>query len=641
MSGLLNISASALTANQAALQTVGNNIANVNTPGYSRQSVVLQDIPGQFTGGGYYGKGVTLVAIQRSYSEFLTKQATAAQSVAAADKTRKDNLTTLESSFQGGANGLGASVGNLLNAFSDIANAPNDLTARSVVLTRADELAARFRATASQLNDLQVGTVSQLKADANVINQLAAQIAQSNDQITYALGSGQTPNDLLDRRDQMIRDLNGLVQTTNVPNSDGSVSVFLAGSQPLVLGGNAGTVAIQNDPYNNPTISKLAVSFGGSPPQLLDEQVMGGGEASGLLRFQNQDLVDARNLLSRMSLAIGTKINDQQALGFDLNGQAGQPIFKMASMPPGLAATTNTGAAKMNVALQTQPSGVADLVASDYQVLFTSPNDITITRVSDGKTAAFDLTHGNPVQLDGLSIGVDTSAGAAQVGDRFVLKPFDGVADSMFVGFSSPRGLAMSSPVGATAHANNQGTLAIDKVVTRSLPAPPAVTLTFTSAGQYIRSDDNNLPPTFHNYAPGQAIDYSQPAGSGWTLTLQGSPMAGDVIEVRPNTSSDGANAQNMLDLRDSVTFDGGPMIDGYASLIANIGTRVQSAQSAAAVSDNIAVNLEKDRSGVAGVNLDEEAAKMLQYQQAYQASGKMLQVAQNLFDTLIQSVAR
>ena len=641
MSGLLNISASALTANQTALQTVGNNIANVNTPGYSRQSVILQNIPGQFTGGGYYGKGVTLVAIQRSYSDFLTKQATLAQSVSAADQTRKDNLITLEASFQGGPSGLGASVSNLLNAFSDIANAPNDLTARSVVLTRADEMAARFRATASQLNDLQVGTVSQLKADANVINQLASQIAQSNDQITYALGSGQTPNDLLDRRDQMIRDLNQLVQTTSVPNSDGSVSVFLAGSQPLVLGGNAGTVAIANDPFNNPHISKLAVSFGGSAPQLLDEQVMGGGEASGLLRFQNRDLVDARHLLSRMSLAIGTKINDQQALGFDLNGQAGQPMFKMAAMPQGLAATTNTGAAKMSVVLQTQPSGVPDLVASDYEVLFTSPTDVTLTRVSDGKTTPFHLTQGQSLELDGLRFAIDTSAGPAQIGDRFVLKPFDGMADGLFVGFSSPRGLAMSSPVGATARANNQGTLAIDKVVTRSLPVPPAVTLTFTSAGQYIRSDDTSIPPTFFNYAPGQPINYSQPAGSGWTLTLQGAPMAGDVIVVRPNTSSDGGNAQNMLDLRDSVTFDGGPLIDGYASLMANIGTRVQSAQSAAEVSTNIAVNLEKDRSGVAGVNLDEEAAKMLQYQQAYQASGKMLQVAQNLFDTLIQSVTR
>lgn len=638
MSGILNISASALTANQAALQTVGNNIANVNTPGYSRQSVVLQNIPGQFTGGGYYGKGVNLVAITRSYSDFLTKQATLAQSVAVADKTRENNLITLEASFQGGPNGLGAAVGNLLNAFSDIANAPNDLTARSVVLTRADELAARFRATASQLNDIQVGTVSQLKANTNVINQLAQQIAQSNDQITYALGSGQSPNDLLDRRDQMVRDLNRLVQTTSVPNSDGSVSVFLAGSQPLVLGETAGTVTIENDPFNNPNIRKLGVSFGGSQPQLLDEQVMGGGEVSGLLRFQNRDLVDARNLLSRMSLAIGTKINDQQALGFDLNGQIGQAMFKLPDMPASFASKLNTGSAKVSVALQTQPSGVSDLVASDYELLFTSAKDLTITRVSDGKTFAFNLNTSSQVKIDGLTINVSDTA---NTGDRFLLKPLDGVADSMFVGFSSPRGLAMSSPVGATAQASNQGTLAIDKVVTRSLPAPPAVTLTFTSPGQYMRSDDTNMPPAFHSYAPGQVIEYSDPAGSGWSLTLQGSPMMGDVIVVRPNTSSDGGNAQNMLDLRDSVTFDGGPMIDGYASLIANIGTRVQSAQSAATVSENIAVNLEKDRTAVAGVNLDEEAAKMLQYQQAYQASGKMLQVAQTLFDTLIQSVTR
>lgn len=641
MSNLLQIGASALTANQAALHAVGNNIANVNTPGYSRQTAVLEPIAGQFTGSGYYGKGVSVVTVQRSYSEFLTKQATLAQSTQAADQARQDSLLTLETSFKGGANGVGASVTNFFNAFSDVVSAPNDLTARSVVLTRADELGARFRATAGQLNDLQVGTAGQLKADVSQINQLAAQIATSNEKISFALGSGQSPNDLMDQRDQQIRTLNKLVQTSTVPNQDGSVSVFLSNSHTLVLGAQAGSVSLQNDAFNNPAVQKLAVSFAGNTPQVLDEAALGGGEVSGLLRFQNTDLVDARNLVNRMSLAIGSKVNDQQALGFDLNGQPGQALFKLPSMPATYPATTNLGGSKMAVALQSAPSGASDLQPSDYEVLYTSANDLTITRKSDGQNFSFNLNTSNPIKLDGLSISADTSGGAPQAGDRFLLRPLDGMAEDVQVAFSSPRGLAMTSPVSASAAAANQGTLSIDKVVTRSLPAPAAVTLTFTDAGHYTRSDDTASPPTSHSYAPSQAIEYSQPAGSGWSVTLQGTPRPGDVITIKPNSLANGGNAQNLLDLRDSNTFDGGSLIDGYAALIAEIGVRVQSAKSAASVSKDIAVNLEKDRSSVAGVNLDEEAAKMLQYQQAYQASGKMLQVAQTLFDTLLSSVNR
>lgn len=643
MSGIMNIGVGALLANQGALQTVSNNIANVNTPGYSRQSVILQNLPGQFSGNGYYGKGVDVLTVTRIYSEFLTKQAAISKSVAAADSTRTDSLSQLENLFQGGPDGLGATVSDMLNAFSDITNAPTDLTARSVVLTRADTMAARFRDASNQLNELKLGTASQLKTDATAINSLAGQIAKANDEITRALGSGHSPNDLMDQRDQLIRDLNKYVQTTNIPADDGSIGIFLASSQPLVLGTKVSPVSVVNDPFNDPAKSRLAITVAGST-NVIDESMLGGGEIAGLLRFQNTDLVEAGNMLGRMALAIGTKMNEQQALGLDLNGNAGTALFRLASIPNGFPATTNTGAGVLSVGVQTAPSGTTSFLPSDYEFNFTSATQGNITRLSDGVVTAFDFGATNPVRIDGLNI---TQSVVAAAGDRFMIKPFSTAAGSIATAFSSPKGLAMASPVAASAGIANTGTLTVDSLTARSNPALAAVTLTFTSSSTYTRSDTG---ATVYTYTPGVPIDYNAgPPQIGWSLALKGVPQGGnppipdDTFTIQPNPypQLDAGNAQAMLNLRDLAMFDGGPLTDGYASLLAEIGTKVQSAQSASAVSTSIATNIEKDRTSVSGVNLDEEAAKLIQYQQAYQAAGKMMQVAQNLFDTLIQNLGR
>lgn len=644
MSSVMNIGVRALIANQDALQVVGHNIANVNTPGYSRQSVVMQDVGGQFTGGGYFGKGVEILTVQSSYSEFLTRQAALARSVAAADSSRYDSLRQLENIFQGGADGLGASVSNLLNAFSDLVNAPTDLTARSVVLTRADEMAARFQSTAGQLNDLRIGVTSQLRTDVEAINTLAQQIARINEEIarSTAASGGHQPNDLIDQRNQLISDLNKYVQTTIIPATDGTMSIFLANSQTLVLGSRASSLQIVTDEFSDPQKVKLAMRTDSGASNVIDEALLGGGEVAGLLRFQNQDLVEAGNMLGRMALAIGTRINEQQGLGLTLNGQPGSPLFGFKPMPNAFAASTNTmPGASLTVGVQTSPaSGAAALVPSDYELVFTSASTGSITRLSDGVVSTFDFGAASPLQIDGLDIQI--AAGTAAAGDRFLLKPFSAAATAFSTAFSSPRELAIASPAVATAAAGNQGSLVFDRLAMRSMPMPANVTLTFTGPNSYIRSDTG---ATTYTYTSGEPIEYSlaSPPASGWSLTLKGVPQAGDsyTVQANPYPALNAGNAQAMLDLRDAPLFDGGPLTDGYASLIARIGIKIQSAKSAATVSTNIATNLEKDRAGVAGVNLDEEAARLLQYQQAYQASGKMLQIAQNVFESLLQTMGR
>jgi flagellar hook-associated protein 1 len=664
--GILNIGTRALQANQTALQTAGNNIANVNTPGYSRQSTVLQSVEGQFTGGGYIGKGVDVITIQRNFSEFLTRQSTLAAAVQSSDAARSDKLNQLQNIFPGGASGLGSAISEMLNSFADVASAPTDLTARTVSLTRIDETAARLRASSQALDDLQLGVDQELRQKASAINTLAQGIADVNNQIAAAKGTGQPPNDLLDRRDQLVRELNQYVQTTSIPADDGSVGIFLAGSQPLVLGTTVSPVSIVADDYGDPLKNKLAMSRNGQVV-VMDENALGGGEVAGLLRFQNTDLVEGRNLLGRLTVAVSTSMNEQHHLGLDLDGNFGGDLFTPTTfsaqnirkpVPP---ATLNTGTGDLSLSI----TDVTKFAASDYEINFNSATSGTIVRRSDGQVTSFPQspppTSGALANIDGLDI---TLSGTPNVGDRFLIKPFSTSASNIDSVFSTPRNLAVASPIAGLMGAGNQGSLKQVSINARSLPLSLAtpVVFTFTGANTYTRSDE--LPvanATAYTFTPGQAIEagfpnnyptlpytYNQPL-TGWNFTLQGAPKAGDsftVIDIKDPTYGvdyklNSGNATSMMDLRDVAMFDGGALTDGYANLIAQIGIRTQSAAYASQVSSSIASNLEKDRTGVSGVNLDEEAAKLLQYQQAYQASAKMIQIAQSIFDTLIQGLGR
>lgn len=639
--GLLNVGARALLANQLALQTAGNNIANVNTPGYSRQSVVLQTVQGQFSGSGYIGQGVDVRTILRNQSELLTRQATAASSASAADTVRAERLSQLQDIFSGGSTGLGAAITDMMNAFSDVVSAPTDLSARTLLLTRMDETAARMRSSADRINEIQYTVNEQLQNSARTINDLAKQMASVNEQIARATGNGQTPNDLLDQRDQIIREINQYVQTTQIPADDGTVGLFVGGSQPLVLGTTATEVTI-GDSTTFPASGQLKLFFNrpGSPTIELDENTLGGGSVTGLLKFNNSDLSEGRNLLGRMAMAIGMTLNEQQNQGLTLDGQLGKDLFAVPTSMPGL--TNGTAVGNVNF---TDPTKFA---ASDYEIRFTTPPAGQVVRLTDGKSTAFtDLTNLASQEIDGLTFNL-TAAGTA--GERMLFKPFSTAAENMQSLVYSPRDLAAANPVNAAMGTSNAGTLQLSSLTAKSgftaPPIPNGVTLTFTAGPPTTYSVTGSTTP------PSGTTGLAYTAGTpividGWEVTLKGTPKTGDTVQIGnaldpqygDNYTRNAGNATAMMNLRDVKMFDNSTMSDGYASAMAQIGTRTQSAQYAAQLSDTIASNLEQDRTAVSGVNLDEEAAKLLQYQQAYQASAKMLQTAQTIFDTLIQNL--
>ena len=649
---LLNVGARALLANQVALQTAGHNIANVNTPGYSRQTVVLQTVQGQFTGGGYIGQGVDVQTILRNQSELLTRQSAAAGSTQAADAIRAQRLSQLQEVFSGGTQGLGAAINDMMNAFSDVVSSPTDITARTVVLTRLDETAARMRTASDRINEIEYTVKEQLQSSVTAINSLATQMAAINEQIARATGNGQSPNDLLDQRDQIIRDINQYVQTTQIPADDGTVGLFVAGSQPLVLGSTASSLSIDDaTTFPGSGQSKLFFNRPGATPIELDENVLGGGTVSGLLRFQNTDLSEGRNLLGRMALAIGMTMNDQQNLGLTLDGVPGKDLFALPTSMPGYTNGAGVGTVSF--------TGPTQFEASDYEIRFTTGTAGQVVRLSDGKSTPFtDAANLATLQIDGLNFNLTTPGNP---GERMLFKPFSTAANNIQALVYSPRDLAAANPINAAMGTANGGTMQLGNLKATGIPAltPPAVgtrvTLTFNGAGGFTVAgggtpqDISTVPPTPlvgppYSDTSGQAINID-----GWQITLQGTPKTGDTVAIGNALdpqygdayTRNAGNANALMGLRDVKMFDESTLSDGYASAIAQVGTRTQSAKFAEQLSSTIAANLERDRTAVSGVNLDEEAAKLIQYQQAYQASAKMIQIAQNIFDSLIQGLGR
>ncbi|QBM30018.1 flagellar hook-associated protein FlgK [Hydrogenophaga pseudoflava] len=635
MSSALNIGSQALNANLSALQVIGHNIANVNTAGYSRQTVEMRSAGYQSMGGFYLGKGVELGTVARMHDAYLTREAQLSSSVASADSERMARLAQLENIFPTGESGLGAAMNDLLNAWSDVASSPTNMAARSVVLGRGEEIASRLRDTAGQLDILTTSARQQVGDTVNNINRLAEDIAKINQKILENQGNAGEPNDLLDQRDQLIGELSKLVQVSTVNADDGRVHVFVAGSQPLVLGSGAARLAVVPDSIDG-SQQRIQFQQGSSTMELSGSAL--GGKLGGVVQFIDEDLKDVTNQIGRMALALATTVNTQHALGVNLQGGTGEPFFVPPADVAGLPVPTNTG----NAAMHAEVSDPTALKPSDYQVNFTATG-VDIVRLSDGQISSFA---GLPAELDGLSFQIDS--GAAATGDGFLVRPFAAVARNMQMAVSAADRLAAASPVMVTPGSGNTSGMGIVSLypVEPSANLTDPVTLTFLADGSFTATGlgpgnpppDNAGPPPSYNYTPGQPLQFN-----GWSLTLRGNPSAGDsfAITAAPTTNygQNGGNAGGMLALRDLATFDGVSLSNGYSAVLSDIGTRVQGAQFAASYSGQVAASNEAARAAVSGVNLDEEAARLLQYQQAYQAAAKFMQIAQGTFDTLLQTM--
>ncbi len=631
-STLMSVGTRAMFAAYAQLTTTGNNIANANTPGYSRQKVELTATEGQFTGSGYFGRGVSVQTVTRATNVFLTQQASATRADAAADAARRDLLQQVEKIFGRGSAGIGHAATQLFNAFADLAAAPADLSARQAVLARAEDLGSTTRAYSDQIDAVQANIRTDIENSVREVNELTQQVANLNGKIVDALGSGHTPNDLLDARDQLISRISAKIDVNAIGAPDGSVSVFIAGGQSLVLSQTINKLVSRADEFD-PQRAALSISVGGQVTPL-SAGAVGSGALAGLLRVQNDDLVEARNRLGQMAAGLAVAMNTQQSFGIDLAGSSGAPMFAHGA-PVALPAATNAAAGPAFLAsVSLSITNPAALKASEYLLINDPANagQYQVTRQSDGQVFS-GLASG--AVIDGFSITLGVPAPSA--GDRFLLKPVSNAAAGMDLLIVNPRAVAAAAPITAAAAAANTGTAAVASL---SIVAAPAAAyqplrVQFTNGnGAYNLIDAANVVQASGTWSAGTPIGFN-----GFELSLQGRPALGDQFDIAA-TAFPAANNGNALafdGMAARLLIDGQTFADTYAQMLSEVGVRVQGAQSAADTSGAVASRAAEALSGEVGVNLDEEAAKLIQYQQAYQAAAKMLQTAQTVLETLIQ----
>lgn len=667
--GLMSIGVRAMAASYAQMQTTSHNIANANVAGFSRQSTMLATAPGQSTSEGFFGRGVNVVGVERAQDAFLTREAASSKALSAMDAVRRDQLLQLESVFKNGEQGIGNSISQFFSAMSDLASRPGDGPTRSVVLSRAQDMSLRFNEAGSALTQLQTSVRQGLQASVDVVNGLAASIAKVNGDIASARGLGQSPNDLLDQRDRLISQLSEHVQVSTIGADDGTVAVFTGGGQRLVLGVLAERLQVVPDLFDS-SRAAVAISEGAGLRRLSDD-ALGGGDIAGMLQFQNKDLVAAQSMLGQLACAVAGAVNEQQSLGLNLQPPAGsvpsRPLFGFvdATREKVLPGATNqrdgSGTLISDVTIEiVDPS---QLKATEYE-LRGDPNNAgawQLWHVPEDGTAPATVADGD--QVDGFVVHFN---GGPAAGDRFRLQTVTRAASGLQPLLSNPLDLAAASPYVASAPPANSGTAAVTALRMVSTPGHPGTVGSLTFTGPVPGDPSRMLYDWDVRDSGGSVVDF----GSGtWTpgkpipslpdatmngieIDIAGVPAVGDSITLTPtpHPATNNGNALSLTRLGEQSLVGLNALSDGslsggfsfnesFINAMANIGVRTQGAESSAAISGARAEQAESARAGMAGVNLDEEAARLIQFQQSYQSAAKVLQIAQQIFNSMLQIV--
>ena len=631
MADLMNVGVSGLLAFQRALSTTSHNIANVSTPGYSRQIAELMTRQADVSGSGYIGNGVDVSTVTRSYNDFIASQVRSSSSSLSYFTSMSTQANRINNLLGDSTTGLTASLQSFINSVQGVANTPTSIPARQTLLSQAQTLTQRLQSFDDNLQSFDKQVNNQIDSEAATISQLAQNIAQLNQQIVSARGQsgGQPPNDLLDQRDRLVDELSTHLNVSTVQQSDGSLNVFVGSGQNLVVGASATKLVAGQDAFDATRKTLVLQSATGATDVTAS---LTGGSLGGTLDFRTQILDPARNSIGRLAVALADVMNEQHGKGMDLEGNLGGDFFSVG----GVDVRENSGNTGLGTVAATR-SDLSKLTAYDY-VLKSTGTGWALTRADTGAAVPMTGTGTatDPFVADGLSIVV---GGTAATGDIFLIQPTRTAASSMEVVIDDPEKIAIASPIVAAATAANKGAAKIGG--TEVLDASDAnlrtdATITFTDATHYTISGS----ATVYNYASGSNID-----ANGWRVKITGVPAAGDSFTVKSNANGtgDNSNALKLADVLNQPVLNGGTTSLNAAAgqFISSVGVATNQAKSSAAAQEVVYDDSIAAQQSVSGVNLDEEAAKLLQYQQAYQAAAQIIKIAQSLFDTLISATGR
>lgn len=537
--GILNNALSGLLAAQKALDVTGENISNVNTEWYVKQTPVITEQA--------FNNGAIVSNVARSYNQFINNQMRSSTSAYNQLDTYSQLTSQVDNLTADKTTGISSSLNSFFSAVQGVANDPTSMPARQTMLSEANNLAGHFQNMNAQFDAFGSQVNNDLTKNVQTLNGYANNIAKINDQI-MSMPNDKVPNQLLDQRDALVQKMTELVNINTVNGSNGEINIYVGSGQPLVLGTQASQMSIQGSRFDS---SQLALSING---QDITQQISG-GKLAGDIQFRDQVLIPAKSQLGTLAAGVSVAFNQIHEAGYDLNGDAGLPLFSVGT-PAG------------------QVSGTAKDPNLAVSATYTAPNPVSASQLSSG----FRLDYQN--------------------GFVFTLTDLSG---------NTP-------PQTGISLANLNSTL-----------APMGVSMSFN--GSLNPGDSFTVHPNANvagNFQVNPAVSPSQIAAASVS-----------------GTTGDNVNAQQLANLATQSVMQNGKANFGqvYNQLVSNVGTEANQAKNNATAQKTLLNQVTTEQQSVSGVNLDEEAANLIKYQQAYQAAGQAAAAAKNMFDTLLKDI--
>ena len=641
MASIFGIGVSALNAAQLGLATTEHNISNVNTAGFHRQQIVQSSATAQFTGAGFLGQGAQVDTVKRIYNQFLDTQVLQAQTQASYYDSYSLQIKQMDNLLADPNAGLSPALQDFYHAVNDVAANPASVPSRQAMISGAQTLTARFQAIDQQLTQISDGLNGQIRNSVTEINSYAQQIGDLNQRISLAQsasGGQQLPNDLLDQREQLVVELNQRVRVSVITQNDGNYNVFIGNGQGLVIGGSVSKLSAVAS-SEDPTRLDLAYVTSGGVNVPIASSSLTGGSLGGLLAFRSSSLDDAKNALGRVAMGLAQTFNDQHQLGQDLNGALGGNFFNVAS-PQTIANSSNNTTS--NAQITASIADIGAVTTSNYTLAYTGTS-YTLTRLSDNTVTTLPGTFpGSAATVDGVTLTL--TSGSFTAGDSFLIRPTRNGGRDISVAVSDTAKIAIAAPIRTNSAITNTGS-GILSAGSVNLPPPPNANLQHNVAIAFIDSTHFSVTDTSTSTVLAASVVYAPGSGAtlnynGWTAQLSGAPVAGDTFNVGPNTNgvSDNRNGLLLAGLQTKNTLAGNTTTyqGAYSQLVSEVGNKTREVEVNGKAQQAFVSYTHQAQQSLSGVNLDEEAANLLRYQQAYQAAGKMIQIANTLFQTLL-----
>ncbi|MDH5571155.1 MAG: flagellar hook-associated protein FlgK [Gammaproteobacteria bacterium] len=683
---LLGVSISGLSAAQRNLTTTGHNIANANTEGYSRQRVELAARVPQLRGDGAVGTGVTVANVSRVYDQFVSGEVWDNTSVSNSLDVSHDYTSQVDNLLSDPNAGLAPALQSFFAAVNGVADDPSSASSRQVMISESNSLSQRFDYLDDRLDGLRKGINKDVKNIINDINDMAKSIAGINETIVKAREiGGQAPSDLLDQRDRLVEKLSTLVAVRTSIQDDERMNVFIGNGQALVIGDVASNLVAQgsrNDPDEVEVIFKS-----GSGAEALITKFLTGGKIGGLLDFRQGILDAAQNELGRIAIGISKTFNEQHRMGMDINNELGGNFFfdNNKETPVVLPMSLNKG----DTIIQAEITSVDKLTVSDYQLDYRE-GQYTLIRMSDDKVVGQYKSLPADIVSEGFKLNI-IGGSNIKTGDSFIIRPTRMGAENFSVTLTDVNKIAAASPLRTEASISNIGDGEISAAVVNDISNPifdkqnnnlsPPFVVRFVDNEHFELLDntgnaipikraaipeqarvkqDENGRPILEEQQPGAdpagistRIKYDSKNGTeifplpdgtdfGFRVKLTGKPMKGDTFRFEFNMDGvgDNQNAVSLSSLQDKAVLadSTASYTQAYSQLISRVGSKTHELDVNRNAQKLLLDQAIDRRESISGVNLDEEAANMVRYQNLYQANAQVVATANKMLDELINA---